>query len=82
MFTAPVARLVRAVLAAALSGAMTVIISNIGGIRDIVIDTFGKFGIHDDNIVVAAGIVALAAMIQAADKWFRDNGWYPNVLEK
>ena len=59
----------RAVIAAALAGAMTAVLAQVPTI-------------NVEGGTAAFVMVGLTAALQGLDKYFRDAGLYPNVLEK
>ena len=81
---APIARFIRAIVSSGLAAGMAVALSQIDAVKDLVMDVVTGIPGLDVNseATVAAIVVAIAAaVIVAADKYFRENGVYGNGLE-
>jgi len=82
--SAPVARFVRAVASSALAAAVVAVGAQVDTIKDIVVDVVrGVPGLSVDSETTIAfvAVAVVVAVVQAADKHFRDAGLYSNHLE-
>jgi len=82
--SAPVARFVRAVGSSALAAAVVAVGAQVDTIKDIVVDVVrGVPGLSVDSETTIAfvAVAVVVAVVQSADKFFRDEGVYPNHLE-
>ena len=82
-FPAPVRRFVRAIASSGLAAGMVALLAQVEVVKNIVVDAVQSIpGLSVDSevtIAVIAGAVVVA-VIQAADKFFRENDVYPDVL--
>ena len=82
--SAPVARFVRAIASSALAAAVVAVGAQVDTLKDIVVDVVrGVPGLSVDSETTIAfvAVAVVVAVVQAADKHFRDAGLYSNHLE-
>ena len=84
-FAAPVARFVRAVVSAGVGAAVVAVGAQSAAISDFVVDAVKRvpgLDVNSETTVAFIAVAVVAAVIQAVDKFFRENGTYPDVVGK
>jgi len=84
-FSAPVARFVRAVASTALGAGMVALVSQLDTVSNIVVDAVHAIPgltVDSEATIAVVAVAVVASAIQAADKFFRENGAYGDVLGK